>query len=59
VLGARLTGAGFGGACVALCRAGQAQSAAETALSNYNKEGRKGRILIPVPAQGKENNEPV
>jgi galactokinase len=59
VLGARLTGAGFGGACVALCRAGQARSAAETALSNYNKEGRKGRILIPVPAQGKENNEPV
>ena len=59
VLGARLTGAGFGGACVALCRAGQAQQAAQTALSNYNKEGRKGRILIPVPAQGKENNEPV
>jgi galactokinase len=59
VLGARLTGAGFGGACVALCRAGQAQAAAETALSNYNKEGRKGRILIPVPTQGKENNEPV
>jgi galactokinase len=59
VLGARLTGAGFGGACVALCRAGQAEQAAQTALSNYNKEGRKGRILIPVPAQGKENNEPV
>jgi galactokinase len=59
VLGARLTGAGFGGACVALCRAGQARAAAETALSNYNKEGRKGRILIPVPTQGKENNEPV
>ncbi len=59
VLGARLTGAGFGGACVALCRAGQAQQAAQTALSNYNKEGRKGRILIPVPAPGKENNEPV
>jgi galactokinase len=59
VLGARLTGAGFGGACVALCRAGQAASAAQTALSNYNKEGRKGRILIPVPTQGKENDEPV
>jgi galactokinase len=59
VLGARLTGAGFGGACVALCRAGQARAAAETALSNYNKEGRQGRILIPVPTQGKENNEPV
>jgi galactokinase len=59
VLGARLTGAGFGGACVALCRAGQARAAAETALSNYNKDGRRGRILIPVPTQGKENNEPV
>ncbi|MGJ7914742.1 galactokinase [Massilia sp. LXY-6] len=59
VLGARLTGAGFGGACVALCRAGQAKAAAEVALSNYNKEGRKGRILIPVPTQGKEHNEPV
>jgi galactokinase len=28
VFGARLTGAGFGGACVALCRAGQARQAA-------------------------------
>ena len=59
VLGARLTGAGFGGACVALCRAGQAQEAAQAALSTYNKEGRQGRILIPVPTQGKEDNEPV
>jgi galactokinase len=64
VLGARLTGAGFGGACVALCRAGgqekfAARQAAETALSTYNKAGRQGRILIPVPTQGKENNEPV
>ena len=59
VLGARLTGAGFGGATVALCRIGQARQAAETALSTYNKAGRQGRILIPVPTQGKENNEPV
>jgi galactokinase len=59
VLGARLTGAGFGGACVALCRAGQADAAAEAALSAYNKNGRLGRILIPVPNQRKENNEPV
>jgi galactokinase len=54
-----LTGAGFGGATVALCRSGQARQAAETALSTYNKAGRQGRILIPVPTQGKENNEPV
>jgi galactokinase len=59
VFGARLTGAGFGGACVALCRAGSAFEAARAALSTYNKEGRKGRILIPVSTQGKDNNEPV
>jgi galactokinase len=54
VFGARLTGAGFGGATVALCAAGMAQQAAQTALSTYNKAGRQGRILIPVPTQGKE-----
>ncbi|GAB3401319.1 galactokinase [Massilia agilis] len=59
VYGARLTGAGFGGAVVALCRAGQARQAAQAALSAYNKHERAGRILIPVPEQGKENNEPV
>ena len=53
VLGARLTGAGFGGACVALCRAGQAQEAAASALAAYNKNGRQGRILIPVPTEQK------
>jgi galactokinase len=58
VLGARLTGAGFGGACVALCRAGMARDAAAAALAAYNKNGRQGRILIPVPTKGK-NNEPV
>jgi galactokinase len=59
VHGARLTGAGFGGAVVALCRAGQEQQAAEAALATYNKDGREGRILIPVPAQGKEHDDPV
>jgi galactokinase len=54
VLGARLTGAGFGGACVALCRAGQAQEAAAAALAAYNsKQGRQGRILVPVPTEQK------
>jgi galactokinase len=59
VYGARLTGAGFGGAVVALCRAGQEQEAAQAALSEYNKHDRTGRILIPVQNGGKENNEPV
>lgn len=57
VFGARLTGAGFGGACVALCRTGTARAAAEAALSTYNKAGRQGRMLIPVPTQGKEQQE--
>ena len=54
VLGARLTGAGFGGATVALCRAGSSLQAAQAALSTYNKAGGQGRILIPVPTQRKE-----
>jgi galactokinase len=51
VYGARLTGAGFGGACVALCHSGQERAAAEGAVRAYNKEGRQGRVLIPVPGQ--------
>lgn len=53
VVGARLTGAGFGGACVALCRAGSARAAASAALTAYNGEGRHGRVLIPVPHEEK------
>jgi galactokinase len=59
VFGARLTGAGFGGAVVALCRAGQEQQAAQAALAQYNKHDRAGRVLIPVRNGRKENNEPV
>jgi galactokinase len=51
VYGARLTGAGFGGACVALCRTGLEREAAEGAIRAYNKNGRQGRVLIPVPGQ--------
>lgn len=49
VLGARLTGAGFGGACVALCRNGTADAAAAAALREYNAAGYHGRQLIPSP----------
>jgi galactokinase len=52
VLGARMTGAGFGGACVALCRTELAEQAAKAALDAYDnhaKDGPKGRLLIPVP----------
>jgi galactokinase len=59
VYGARLTGAGFGGAVVALCRAGAERAAAQAALAAYNQHGREGRVLIPVPDEGKENNDPV
>jgi galactokinase len=55
VAGARLTGAGFGGACVALCREGRAQAAAAAALARYNATGRQGRILIPVAAGRNED----
>jgi galactokinase len=59
VYGARLTGAGFGGAVVALCRGGHEGAAAQAALAEYNKHGREGRILIPVPGEGKDSDEPV
>jgi galactokinase len=59
VVGARLTGAGFGGACVALCQRGHAQQAAAAALDEYNRNAAQGRILIPVPAERKENNESI
>jgi galactokinase len=45
VHGARLTGAGFGGACVALCRAGAASRAGAEVAAKY---GERGRMLVPV-----------
>jgi galactokinase len=47
VLGARLTGAGFGGACVALVVAGAGQAIADAALEQFNQcSGSEGRILV-------------
>jgi galactokinase len=57
VFGARLTGAGFGGACVALCRAGQAGAAAQAALARYQASGWQGRQLIPAPSNQEEHHE--
>ena len=51
VYGARLTGAGFGGACVALCREGCGLADAVAAAARYNATGRRGRILIPEAPQ--------
>jgi galactokinase len=48
VHGAKLTGAGFGGACVALCRHGSAVEVAVHALEAYRRLGHAGRRLVPV-----------
>lgn len=47
VYGARLTGAGFGGACVALCRAGEAGRAGREVVERYRELGQSGRVLVP------------
>ncbi len=47
VFGARLTGAGFGGACVALVTAGKAETIARTVLESYRKAGYTGQLLVP------------
>jgi galactokinase len=50
VHGAKLTGAGFGGACVALCKAGKAISTGTNALAKYRSAGYAGRLLVPTVA---------
>ena len=47
VFGARLTGAGFGGACVALVEGGKGSAIGQTVLEKYNSAGNNGRILVP------------
>ncbi|UGQ48662.1 galactokinase [Massilia endophytica] len=49
VYGARLTGAGFGGACVALCKTGAAQTVGQMAVNRVNAGGANARLLIPAP----------
>jgi galactokinase len=48
VYGARLTGAGFGGACVALCKSGTAKKVSEAVIPRYNAAGNKGRLIVPA-----------
>lgn len=45
--GARLAGAGMGGACIALVRRGTAADVARQVLASYRKRGGHGRLLIP------------
>ena len=47
VLGARLTGAGFGGACVALVSSGEETAIAHHVLEQYNQLGYNGKVLVP------------
>ena len=47
VYGARLTGAGFGGACVALCRAGSEREVGDAVLAQYGIAGQQGAVLVP------------
>lgn len=46
VFGARLTGAGFGGACVALAHRGSASRVKEEVLRSYRSLGYQGRALV-------------
>lgn len=47
VFGARLTGGGFGGACVALVESGKATVIASEAIDRYKRAGYNGRVLVP------------
>ena len=46
VYGAKLTGAGFGGACVALCERGKALANADNIVTRYSQHN--ARVLVPV-----------
>lgn len=48
VYGARLTGAGFGGACVALCKKNTAVQISDIVISRYNAFGNRGKLIVPV-----------
>jgi len=48
VLGARMTGGGFGGAVVLLCRLGHARAAAIRVAAAYAETTSGGRVLLPV-----------
>ena len=50
VYGARLTGAGFGGACVALCRPDALVQAGREAVRAYGVHGPRAAILVPAGA---------
>jgi galactokinase len=50
--GARLTGAGFGGACIALCEAGRAADIAARVTAHYNRDKLLQLASVLLPVQG-------
>jgi galactokinase len=50
VYGAKLTGAGFGGACVALVEKGQGRAIGALVLEHYHRAGYHGVMLVPEQA---------
>lgn len=59
VFGARLTGAGFGGACVALARRGAGLAAGRAAVARFNGQGAgAARLLLPVAAGEPSSESP-
>lgn len=48
VYGARLTGAGFGGACVSLVKIGKAVEVGERVLDQFRGEGGDGKRVVPA-----------
>ncbi|MCP4166707.1 MAG: galactokinase [Chloroflexi bacterium] len=53
VLGARLTGAGFGGCAIALCKTEHAQNAATSIIGRYNEiTGLPGEAYVTVASEG-------
>ena len=56
VVGARLTGGGFGGSIVVLTRAGQARLAGEAIVADYGaRGGRPGALLVPSTPESELN----
>jgi galactokinase len=52
VFGARLTGGGFGGSIVALCRAGSAAAAGKRVAAAYaERTGLRPTVLVPAPME--------
>ena len=47
VFGAKLTGAGFGGACVALCKKNSSRSISKIVIERFNELGHHSRIIMP------------